>query len=147
MKKLSSVILSSLVGLISIFLNVKVLAEEGTVILEPEQSPPIPTANNLWVRAEAYSTMNYYLKDAITISVAIRNTAEGTYLGNEKENLSVVVEANCHTGEALMVMRTINYIPIGLEQKQKPFDILANTKSPENQTLGIACYHYLNSKK
>ena len=147
MKGLSSVVLSSLVAFISVLSSVKVLAQQGTVILEPEESPPIPGANNLWVRAEVYSTINHYLKDAITVSLAVRNTAEATYLGNERENLSIGVEVNCRTGEALIVMRTINYMPIGLNGKSEPFNILASTKSPENQALGIACYHYLKSQK
>jgi hypothetical protein len=131
MKKLSSV----------------VLAQQGTVILEPEQSPPIATADNLWVRAEAYSTMHQFLENAITISVAVRNTAEGTYLGNEQDNLSIAVEVDCHTGEALAVGKAINAMPIPLDGKPKPFNILTNISSPVNQALGIACCHYINSKK
>lgn len=147
MKRFPIIVLSSLVGFISLVSSVKVLAQQKTVILEPEQSPPIQTTNNLWVRAEAYNPMNHFLKNAITVSLAVRNTAEGTYLGNERENKSIGVEVNCRTGEALAVILTINYIPVFFDQRQKPFNILENPSKPENIALRIACYHYLNSRR
>lgn len=113
-----------------------------TIILEPEQSPPI-RAQDHFVRAEVYSYPAMFIPDGITILLKQGITPEDTYLPSaDGVDRGISVEVNCKTGEGLITGQHTNYI--FTYSQHQPFNYIQSPSDPYAIAISYACQHYLS---
>ena len=113
-----------------------------TIILEPEQSPPI-RAQDHFVRAEGYGYPAIFIPDGIRIMLKQGRTPEDTYLPSaDGVDRGISVEVNCKTGEGLITGQHSNYIFI--QTQNQPFNYIQSPSDPYAITISFACQYYLS---
>jgi hypothetical protein len=113
-----------------------------TIILEPEQSPPIH-AQDHFVRAEVYSYPTIFIPDGVGILLKQGRTPEDTYLPSaDGVDRGISVEVNCKTGEGLITGQHSNYI--FTQTQHQPFNYIQSPSDPYAIAISFACQHYLS---